>query len=77
MLVVARDLNDVDDLDDDLDLDYDDVRVPGSSKGSTETIKLLFHAGKPQVRVIICTFSNLIMNLMSFERILLQSSKLY
>ncbi len=50
MLVVARDLNDVDDLDDDLDLDYDDVRVPGSSKGSTETIKLLFHAGKPQVR---------------------------
>jgi len=48
MLVIARDMND-DDLEDDLDLDYDDVPVPASSKGSTETIKLLFHAGKPQV----------------------------
>jgi len=48
MSIIARDMNN-DDLKDDLDLDHDDVPVPGSSKGSTETIKLLFHAGKSQV----------------------------
>ena len=44
MLVIARD-------DDDVDLDYDDNRSSRrrNTKDSSDTIKLLFHAGKPQV----------------------------
>ena len=62
MLVVARDFDILNDDDDDDDLDYDvtaldydvtaDLRRSRSrrnTKDSSDTIKLLFHAGKPQV----------------------------
>lgn len=51
MLVIARDFDVIDDDDDDVDLDYDDNRSSRrrNTKDSSDTIKLLFHAGKPQV----------------------------
>jgi hypothetical protein len=54
MLVIARDFDILDDEDDDDDLDYDvtdDIRRSRrrNTKDSSDTIKLLFHAGKPQV----------------------------
>ena len=54
MLVIARDFDILDDDDDDDDLDYDvtdDIRRSHrrNTKDSSDTIKLLFHAGKPQV----------------------------
>jgi hypothetical protein len=53
MLVVARDFDGLEEDDDDVDLDYDEDDLRRSrrrnTKDSSDTIKLLFHAGKPQV----------------------------
>ena len=54
MLVIARDFDAIDDDDDDVDLDYDDNRARRRhTKDSSDTLKLLFHAGKPQVLILI------------------------
>ena len=49
----------VDVHDDDVDLDYDDNRARRRhTKDSSDTLKLLFHAGKPQVLILIPVLSH-------------------
>jgi hypothetical protein len=50
MLVIGRDFGAIDDDDDDVDIDFEDNRSRRRhTKDSSDTVKLLFHAGKPQV----------------------------